>query len=104
MMASSIARITDRLTRTTLSNDLEQQIEILSSTVNGAIQTLATITNEHIELALGFPWSVYYKFYHPAGCSGNAETMADARKPADVPDVFKRMFSNGKLPDEPRAE
>ena len=87
-----------------MSNDLEQQIEILSSTVNGAIQTLATITNEHIELALGFPWSVYYKFYHPAECSGNAETMADLRKPADVPDVFKRMFSNSELPDEPKAE
>ena len=87
-----------------MSSDLEQQIEILSSTVNGAIQTLADITGEHIEVALGFPFAIYYKFYHPAECSDNAETMADLRKPADVPDVFKRMFSNGDLPDEPKAE
>jgi len=87
-----------------VSSDLEQQIEILSSTINGAVQSLATITGEHIELALGFPFAIYYKFYHPAECSDNAETMADLRKPADVPDVFKRMFSNGDLPDEPKAE
>ena len=86
-----------------MSSDLEQQIEILSSTINGAVQSLATITGEHIELALGFPFAIYYKFYHPAACSDKAETMADVRKPADVPDVFKRMFSNGDLPDEPKA-
>ena len=89
-----------------MSSDLEQQIEILSSTINGAVQTLANITGEHIELALGFPFAIYYKFYHPAACSDNAETMADVRKPGEdgVPEVFKRMFSTADLPDEPKAE
>ena len=79
-----------------------EAIKAASRAHDDAVQALADLTGEHIESALGMYGVVYYKFYHPVSCPERVKQQLPAHD--DIPDVFKRMFDNGALPDEPKPE
>jgi len=83
----------------------EQAIEAALVRHKEAIQEMADLMDEHIEVALGMLGIVAYKLYHPKSCPSIAHTDEKKEPPeTDIPDAFKRMFDGGETVEEPKAD
>lgn len=86
-----------------MSEDVNAKIKDASRATAEGAQALADASGSHVELAIAIFGVIYYHYYHPPTC---AERDALKELPAhdDIPEVFKKMFDNGELPNEPDAE